>query len=60
MYVCRKIRLCSYLLSKGFQYIREDIDLKEPTRKVWLFKDNKDLRDAIDDYYNRDAFLNRK
>ena len=52
MYVCRKIRLCSYLLSKGFKYEREDIDVRNPERKVWLFKDSEQLRTAIEDYYS--------
>lgn len=52
MYVCRKIRLCSFLLNKGFKYERIDIDVNNPNRKVWLFKDSKELRDAIEEYYS--------
>ena len=52
MYVCRKIRLCSYLLNHGFMYEKEDIDIKNPSRKVWLFKDLKELRNIIEEYYS--------
>lgn len=60
LYVCRKMRLCSYLLNHGFMYEREDVNINNPTKKVWLFKDNDKLRNAIEDYYNREEFLNRK
>ena len=60
MYVCRKIRLCSYLLSKGFQYEVETTDIKDPSRKVWLFKDSSELRKSIEDYYNRKEVINRQ
>lgn len=52
MYVCRKIRLCSYLLKKGFRYEKEDIDVKNPSRKVWLFESSSELREAIEEYYS--------
>lgn len=51
-YVCRKIRLCTYLLEKGFMYEKETVDVKNPNYKVWLFKDGHKLRNAIEEYYN--------
>lgn len=51
LYVCIKMRLCSYLLSKGFEYVREDINLNNPKLKIWLFKDSEELRKAINGYY---------
>lgn len=59
-YVCRKIRLCSYLLSHGFTYEREDINIKDPSKKVWLFRDSKELRNTVENYYHREEFLNRE
>lgn len=52
MYVCRKIRLCSFLLKKGFQYEFERADRDNPKRKVWLFKSIPELYIAIDEYYD--------
>lgn len=51
MYLCRRIRLCTYLLENGFMYERESIDIKNPKFKVWVFSDSKKLRDAIESYY---------
>lgn len=60
LYVCTKIRLCGYLLDHGFRYLRESTDIKNPSRKVWLFKESDKLRKAVEDYYNRKEFINRE
>lgn len=59
MYVCRKLRLCSYLLAKGFSYVstRPDRDNKKYT--VWLFKNTPELQNAKEEYYSSDNFINR-
>ena len=51
-YVCRKIRLCTYLLEKGFKYIEEKPNVFIPSRKVWIFEETPALRDAIEEYYS--------
>ena len=51
MYVCRKIRLCSFLLQKGFQYESEREDREDSKRKVWLFRSTPELYNAIEEYY---------
>lgn len=56
MYVCSKLRLCSYLLSRGFHYISEREDRYNPKFKVWLFEMTPELRAAVNDYYNSDYF----
>lgn len=52
MYVCRKLKLYSFLINKGFncEFIRPDVN--DPKRKVWIFKDSNKLRDAIEEYYS--------
>lgn len=52
MYVCRKMKLCSYLLTKGFQYKKIRQDRYNPSRKVWLFESSPELYIAIDEYYS--------
>ena len=52
MYVCRKIRLCSFLLKNGFQYESERDDRNTPNRKVWLFRSSPELYNAIEEYYS--------
>lgn len=51
-YVCRKIRLCTYLLEKGFEYMEEKPDVFKPNRKVWIFEETPSLRNAIEEYYS--------
>ena len=52
MYVCRKIRLCSFLLKKGFEYEIEREDRNNSERKVWLFRSTPELYNAIEEYYS--------
>ena len=52
MYVCRKIRLCSFLLKKGFEYEIEREDRNNSERKVWLFRSSPELYNAIEEYYS--------
>ena len=52
MYVCSKIRLCSFLLKKGFKYETEREDRNNSNRKVWLFKSSPELYIAIEEYYS--------
>ena len=52
MYVCRKMRLCSFLLKKGFQYQNERTDKYDKNRKVWLFKSSPELYNMIEEYYS--------
>ena len=51
-YVCRKIRLCTYLIEKGFMYLEEKPNVFDPKRKVWVFEETIDLRNAIEEYYS--------
>ena len=52
IYVCRKIRLCTYLLGKGFEYLEIRQDVFFPDRKVWIFEETPALRNAIEEYYS--------
>lgn len=60
VYVCRKIRLCEYLLDHGYRYVKETTDIRNPERKVWIFNDSEDLRNCVESYYNRKEFINRE
>lgn len=54
-YVCRSMRLLTYLLKKGYIYIRVDKDRKNPKYHVWLFEDTPELREEIDRYYKNNS-----
>ena len=60
MYVCKKLRLCVFLMQKGFTYLEEREDKFNPKFKVWIFEQSPELRVAIEEYYNREEFKNRE
>ncbi len=51
MYVCKKMRLCEFLLSKGFKYIRTEPNKFRPGYLVWIFPQSPELWLAINEYY---------
>ena len=53
MYVCRRMKLCSFLLSKGFKYEREEKDKNNEKYNVWIFKNSPELRLAVEEYYSQ-------
>ena len=53
MYVCRKMRLCTYLLSKGFNYVKTEPMKDNPELKVWLFESTPELWLAVHEYYEQ-------
>lgn len=52
MYVCRKMKLCSFLLTKGFKYERIEPNKFNPKYNVWLFRPSPELNVAIEEYYS--------
>lgn len=53
MYICRKMRLCTFLLEKGFKYKKEVPDRYNPNYKCWLFDNTPELRNEIENYYSQ-------
>lgn len=51
MYFCRRIRLCSYLLDRGFNFIKTEPDVNNPKYKIWLFKKTPELLEVVEEYY---------
>lgn len=58
MYICTKLRMCSFLLKKGFNYIEEKPDKKNPKFNIWVFANTPQLQLAIEEYYSQDHFKN--
>ena len=58
-YICRKMRLLDWLVKRGHQPLREQVDIKNPRMKVWVYESTPELLDCVEDYYHSDAFLNR-
>lgn len=53
MYVCKTMRLCSYLLENGFAFERTEVDKFNPKFIVWLFKSTPELWVAITEYSHK-------
>jgi len=51
MYLCRRMKLCGFLLKKGFTYEKIVPDRNNPKFNCWLFKNSPELRNAIEEYY---------
>lgn len=55
-YVCKKIRLLTFLQSKGFNFIKTEQDKNNDKYIVWIFIETPELRDAIEEYYSTGWF----
>lgn len=52
-YVCKRLRLCHFLLMKGFNFDSYRPDKYNPKYLVWLFKNSDKLQSAVSEYYER-------
>ena len=50
-YICKRMRMMSYLVEKGFVYEKTIPDMTNPKFKCWLFRSSTELQKAIDDYF---------
>ena len=53
MYLCRRMKLCGFLLRKGFKYEKVVQDKYKPNYNCWLFKQSPELKNAIEEYYSQ-------
>lgn len=52
-YVCKRLRLCRYLMGHGFTPYRVAPDHDNPRYTVWLFEYTPALAAAIVDYFSQ-------
>lgn len=50
-YVCRRMKLMSYLTKKGFMFTATLPDMHNPKYHVWLYEDSEELRAVVEEYY---------
>lgn len=50
-YICKRMRMMSYLVEKGFTYEATIPDMTNPKFSCWLFRSSPELQEAIDDYF---------
>ena len=53
MYLCRRMKLCAFLLKKGFKYEQIVQDKYNPKYNCWLFVQSPELRNAVEEYYSQ-------
>ena len=51
LFSCKRLRLLSYLLDKGFEPVSEIPDPNNYKYKWWLFYNTKELEEALDEYF---------
>ena len=49
MYLCRRMKLCGFLLKKGFNYEKIIADKYNP--RYNCFKNTPELKNAVEEYY---------
>lgn len=47
MYVIKSKNLASFLLGKGFDLVRKDVDSNNTRYNIYLFNDTEELRNVI-------------
>lgn len=52
MYICRRLRLLSFLQERGFQFISTMPDKNNPKFTVWVFVKTPTLMKAVEEYYS--------
>ena len=52
MYICRRLRLLTFLQARGFQFISTMKDKDNPNFTVWMFVKTPELMEAVEDYYS--------
>lgn len=51
VYVCKRLRLLSYLYMRGFIPTAVMPDYENPAYNVWVFQNSPELESAIDEYF---------
>lgn len=49
-YYCARLRQLQYLEDSGFHYENIQADVKDPSRKVWVYNVTSDLLEALNMY----------
>lgn len=58
-FVCTRMRLCHYLMNKGFLPYEVKPDEKNPRYSIYLFEESPALAAAVSQYIHRDSWTAR-
>ena len=59
-FICRKLRLCTYLVDAGFTPYRIEPDKRNPKYSVFLFEKTPALDIAVFRYFSTDCYTARR
>lgn len=51
-YICKRMRLLSFLIKRGFEVIETIPDANNPSFNCWLFVKTPELMTAVNEYYS--------
>ena len=55
-FTCKRLRLCGYLIDRGFMPIKTVPDKHNPVYSVWLFEETPALTAAVIQYFSVDCW----
>lgn len=58
-FVCKRLRLCNYLMDRGFFPYRVEPDKDNPSYSVYLFEETTALTAAVVRYFSKDCYTAR-
>lgn len=58
-FLCNRLRLCTYLMDRGFYPAQVLPDANNPRFSVFLFDETPELTSAVNKYFNEDCLTAR-
>lgn len=55
-FTCKRLRLCGYLIDRGFMPVKTLPDKRNPVYSVWLFEETPELTVALYQYFYKDCW----
>ena len=59
-FVCKRLRLCNYLMERGFTPCKVEPDKKNPQYSIYLCEETPALTAAVIHYFSSDCYTARK
>ena len=59
-FVCERLRLCNYLIERGFYPVQTMPDRRNPRFSVFLFEETPELTAAVVQYFSTDCLTAQK
>lgn len=60
LFQCSRLRLCNYLMERGFFPVQTEPDPQNPRYKIYLFEETPALTSAVVRYFATDCYTAKK